>query len=414
MVINVSQNNILKSIKFKKKKLASIIQIINLERFKFSGYLQVKFDDSQESEALGLWYLFFARGRIVFSDFQPISFSTVLDALKNYIPSLRSNELNTQAEIQNIIHRANTETDTSMVRLFSELTLNKQLLDYREFAQAIKSHILAESEKYLFDYSGEAKLVFDKTIDKLRPIIGFEVEPLILTLRQRKKLWERLESVIPSMDYQVRCNTQSHQWKQLPEEEKRKITRLVDYGKTLEEIRYNLGEDSFKVARTFSKLIQQELVVIGAESNDFASIDQPPVVEETPESLAPEIVIVDDSPVLLKQFTSVATGLGYRVRCCDDALAAVDFVLESEPVVIFLDVNMPNLSGFQLMKQIRLQPKLSSIPLVILTAEKTIMNQQRAKWSKSKFLSKPLNSEDSQRFVSELKTLLQTLAPITQ
>ena len=334
--------------------------------------------------------------------------------MKNYIPSLRTNELNTQAEIQNIIHRADTETDISMVRLFSELTLNKQFLDYREFAQAIKSHILADSEKYLFDYSGEAKLVFDKTIDKLRPIIGFELEPLILTLRQRKKQWKKLESVIPSMDYKVRCNTQSPQWKQLPEKQKRKVKNLVNYGKTLEEIRYNLGEDSFKVARTFSKLIQQELVVIGAENNDFALLDQPPVVQETPESLAPEIVIVDDSPVLLKQFTSVATDLGYRVRCCDDALKAVDFLLESEPVVILLDVNMPNLSGFQLMKQIRLQPQLSSIPLVILTAEKTIMNQQRAKWSKSKFLSKPLNSEDNLRFVSELKTLLQSLAPIPE
>ncbi|MDJ0746777.1 MAG: response regulator [Xenococcaceae cyanobacterium MO_167.B27] len=322
--------------------------------------------------------------------------------------------MNAQAEIQKMIERANTETDISMLRLLSELTISNQLPDYQELTGALKSHILAESEKYLFDYPGEAKLVFDKTIDNLRPIIGFEVEHLILALQQRKKQWKKLNLFIPTMDYQVICNTQSAQWKLLSEPEKRKLSILVNSGETLEKIRYNLGEDSIKIARTFSKLIKQELVVIKAKSNDLPSRDNPPFIEETPKSLAPEIVIVDDSPVLLKQFSSVATGLGYRVRGCDDAVKAIDILLESEPVVIFLDVNMPNLSGFQLMKQIRLQPKLSSIPLVILTAEKRMMNQQRAKWSKSEFLSKPLNSEDRLRFVSELKTLLQSLAPITQ
>ena len=312
-----------------------------------------------------------------------------------------------------MIYRADTETDISMLRLLNELALSHQLLEYREFTQAIKSHILAESEIYLFDYSGEAKLIFDKTIDNLRPIIGFELEQLILTLQQRKKQWKQLESFIPAMDYQVRCNSHSEQWQHISESEQKKIEKLVGFGNTLLEIRYNLGEDSFKVARTFAKLIQQKLVIIGKDSDDLPVITQPPIVEEIAKPLAPEIVIVDDSPVLLKKFESVATELGYRVRCCDNALIAVDLLLESEPVAIFLDINMPELSGFQLMKQIRLQPKLASIPLVVLTAETTMINQQRAKWSKSKFLSKPLTSEDNQRFISELTILLQNLAPIT-
>ena len=106
--------------------------------------------------------------------------------------------------------------------------------------------------------------------------------------------------------------------------------------------------------------------------------------------------------------------LGYRVKCCANALEAVDFLIEYEPSVIFIDINMPELSGFQLMKQIRSQAELYAVPLVILTAEKTLMNQQCAKWSKSQFLSKPLSSEDNRRFVTELKATLQSSAPIAK
>jgi CheY-like chemotaxis protein len=74
---------------------------------------------------------------------------------------------------------------------------------------------------------------------------------------------------------------------------------------------------------------------------------------------------------------------------------------------------MPGITGFQLMKQIRSQPKLASIPLIVMTAEKSMLNQQRAKWSKSKFLSKPLSIEEIPQFKSELTAVLQEFAPIT-
>ena len=115
--------------------------------------------------------------------------------------------------------------------------------------------------------------------------------------------------------------------------------------------------------------------------------------------------------ILLKQFQKLVADWGYEVRCCSNASDAAEFLLQSIPELIFLDINMPDISGFQLIKIIRMQPELSSIPLVILTAEKTMMNRQRAKWSKSIFLNKPLNIEEIGTFKSDLKTLLTKLLP---
>ncbi|MGB5709979.1 MAG: response regulator, partial [Waterburya sp.] len=183
-------------------------------------------------------------------------------------------------------------------------------------------------------------------------------------------------------------------------------------GNTLEEVRYKLGEDSLKIAQIFSKLIEQKLVLIDANRNSFPKIVESSIPKDISKSSKAELVIIDDSSVLLKQFSSVVKDLGYGVKCCDNSLEALDLLLKHEPRVIFIDINMPELSGFQLMKLIRTNPKLSSIPLVILTAEKTMINQQRAKWSKSKFLSKPLNLEDRERFVTELKDILHSIAPL--
>ncbi|MBE9043341.1 response regulator [Pleurocapsales cyanobacterium LEGE 10410] len=401
--MNLSSNNLL-----------LIIQKINTDKLNFTGYLEIKFDQSHQSSNSGAWYLFFSRGKIVFSNHQLINFSDILNVLRNYILSLRNNTLVSPEIIKKLIHRSETESDILIVGLLGELALSNKILNYRQFSEAIRSHIIAELEKYLSYNIQQVKLISNNQIDKLRPIVGLDIEQVLSEIALRRNQWKEIENFIPSFDCHVQCNVKSSQWKRLSVVERAKLEKLVNSGSTLEEVRYRLGEDNLRIAKTFSKLIKQELVSIGEACKLLPKENEPSVAEKSAKSDTSKIAIVDDSPVLLKQFSSVVRALGYRVECCSNALEALNFLLKYRPSVIFIDINMPEISGFQLMKQIRIVPELSSIPLVILTAEKTMMNKQRAKWSKSEFLSKPLNSQDNQRFVLELKTILQNLAPAKQ
>ena len=63
---------------------------------------------------------------------------------------------------------------------------------------------------------------------------------------------------------------------------------------------------------------------------------------------------------------------------------------------------MPQASGFQLMKLIRSQPELAAIPLVILTSEESLSNKMRAKWAKSRFVSKPVDTESISEILEEI------------
>ncbi|MCY7337001.1 MAG: response regulator, partial [Chamaesiphon sp.] len=94
---------------------------------------------------------------------------------------------------------------------------------------------------------------------------------------------------------------------------------------------------------------------------------------------------------------------------CQQSQAALASIVELEPAAIFIDINMPGISGFELVKQIRIQPQLATIPLVILTGEQKLSNRWRAQWSGCDFLTKPLASADVEGFQVRLEELLVKL-----
>lgn len=402
------------SVNIRKNTLLSAIKSLGVERANFTGYLEVKLDSIADNDQSEIWHLFFSRGKVVFSGDKFICFSNIFSALKSYLPSLRNNQFISSEVIERISQQVNSEPDISMVGVLGKLILNIKGLDYQKITVAINNHIVEDAEKHLFRNAKEVKIFSNSNVNNLRPIVGLDIEKFLYKIVIRRKQWKKNVATIPSLEYHVQCNLESPQWQNLSPEEKTKIQNLTSYGNTLAEIRYKLGEDSLKIAQIFGKLVEQKLVLIGAERTDLPAKVGSLGTQDTFKPVKPQVVIIDDSPVLLKQLSSVVKALGYEVKCCDDALKAVDILLECEPRTIFVDINMPKLSGFQLIKQIRSQPKLASIPLVILTAEKTMMNQQRAKWSKSTFLSKPLTSDDKGRFISELQAILHSLAPINR
>jgi CheY-like chemotaxis protein len=127
----------------------------------------------------------------------------------------------------------------------------------------------------------------------------------------------------------------------------------------------------------------------------------------------PRVFIVDDSPVLLQQMQRLLISWGYQVDFTDDAEAATDRILEYKPTIVFIDINMPSLNGFDLIKQIRRQRELASLSLVLVTAENSMTNNFRARWSNSRFLAKPRSSSDTPKFRDELRNLLRELAPLS-
>ncbi|PZO44460.1 MAG: response regulator [Pseudanabaena frigida] len=172
----------------------------------------------------------------------------------------------------------------------------------------------------------------------------------------------------------------------------------------------------YRTALLLDKLAQKNIVSIlqlQERKSDNEIGAQPTVNTPVVAKDEPKVFIVDDSPVLLQQMQRLLVSWGYQVDFTDDAEAATDKILHYKPTIVFIDINMPSLNGFDLIKQIRRQRELASLSLVLVTAENSMTNNFRARWASCRFLAKPRSSTDTPKFRDELRNLLRELAPLS-
>ena len=82
--------------------------------------------------------------------------------------------------------------------------------------------------------------------------------------------------------------------------------------------------------------------------------------------MATRIMIVDDEPAIGKLLLYQLSGFGYQVSYIQDGLAALQRLTAERPDLVLLDVMMPQISGWELCRQIR---AYSTVPVIMLTAK---------------------------------------------
>jgi CheY-like chemotaxis protein len=80
------------------------------------------------------------------------------------------------------------------------------------------------------------------------------------------------------------------------------------------------------------------------------------------------VLIVEDDPVARELLRTFLQAAGYAVVCAENGREALERLREGErPVVIFLDLKMPVMSGWQFREEQRRDPRLSAIPVVVFS-----------------------------------------------
>ena len=65
------------------------------------------------------------------------------------------------------------------------------------------------------------------------------------------------------------------------------------------------------------------------------------------------VLVVDDEPLVRNSMSYLLSGLGCSVRCAEDGFAALARIRESKPDILLSDLNMPRMSGFELLDVVR-------------------------------------------------------------
>lgn len=81
----------------------------------------------------------------------------------------------------------------------------------------------------------------------------------------------------------------------------------------------------------------------------------------------PTIVIIEDDLPIAQMYSTKFEYEGYNVKLANDGESGIDLILREHPVVILLDVMMPNMNGMELLNRLQQYPEAQEAKILVLT-----------------------------------------------
>jgi chemosensory pili system protein ChpA (sensor histidine kinase/response regulator) len=115
------------------------------------------------------------------------------------------------------------------------------------------------------------------------------------------------------------------------------------------------------------------------------------------------VLVVDDSLTVRKITGRVLARRGYRVIEARDGLEALDRLAVDRPGVVLLDVEMPRMDGFEVLRRMRSDPRWRALPVMMVTSRTADKHRNFAfELGASAFLGKPFEEQELLAQVAEL------------
>ena len=108
-----------------------------------------------------------------------------------------------------------------------------------------------------------------------------------------------------------------------------------------------------------------------------------------------KVVVVDDSKTILRTAEVLLSEQGCWVVTAGDGFESLAKIASFKPDVIFVDIMMPRLDGYQTCALIKANRQYRDIPVVLLSSKDSIFDMARGRLAGSdKYLTKPFTKED--------------------
>jgi CheY-like chemotaxis protein len=89
------------------------------------------------------------------------------------------------------------------------------------------------------------------------------------------------------------------------------------------------------------------------------------------------VLVIDDEPAVVEMLTGTLRPRGYAVIEAFGGRQGIDLAREHTPDVIVLDLMMPEVTGFDVVQQLRTDPKTEHIPILVFTAKDVTQEDRR-------------------------------------
>ncbi len=108
-----------------------------------------------------------------------------------------------------------------------------------------------------------------------------------------------------------------------------------------------------------------------------------------------KILIIDDDPDVRQAMHVRLKASGYDTSFASDVPSSIQQARDQQPGLIILDLGLPAGDGFAVMEQLKLQPDLAAIPIIVVSARDAFGNRDRVLAAGAQvYLQKPVNNAE--------------------
>ncbi|MFW5330857.1 Hpt domain-containing protein [Hydrogenophaga sp. ZJX-1] len=104
-----------------------------------------------------------------------------------------------------------------------------------------------------------------------------------------------------------------------------------------------------------------------------------PLPMDMASSAVPLVLVVDDSITVRRVTQRLLQREGYRVSLAADGLQALERLQQEHPTVVLSDIEMPRMDGFDLVRNIRSDPRLAALPVIMITSRIAEKHREHAR-----------------------------------
>ena len=106
-----------------------------------------------------------------------------------------------------------------------------------------------------------------------------------------------------------------------------------------------------------------------------------------------KVLVVDDDPVVIRLVKELLKAQGFLVETAKDGIDAMIMVQKGKPDLIVLDIMMPELNGYDVLKTLKFNDEYKNIPVILLTAREQELDKRIGQMMGIDYLQKPLDRE---------------------
>ncbi len=354
-----------------------------LKQSQFTGQLSVKAPEGEE------WIFYLYLGRLLYATGGKYPVRRWQRNISTYCP-----------QIERYQEDVSATTDLPAEYQLLNLWLDRKQVSREQVAQVIRALV----QEILFDSMQAKQLKYQiEPKENSFPVqlLLIDAEQATAAARQSWQIWQsaNFTEISPNQapiikrpeDLQQKVSVAAY----------RQLTVLLNGQRSLRDLALQMKRQVIEVTSSLLPYIQSGVVEL-TDTTDLPILTGSPNSAPTAPTQSSQLLIacIDDSRLVCQTMERILTQSGYQFVAVEDPLRALATLLNRKPDLIFLDLVMPNLNGYEICARLRKIPTFSDTPIVILTSN--IIDRVRATVvGCSDYLSKPVKSESVLSIISK-------------